>query len=352
MPDMDTSTLRIIDANLDRTAEGLRVLEDIARLTLSHGALSADLKALRHRLVQTSAAFQHELLWSRDPTGDVGRDTGAAGEERGKDVPSVLVANARRVQEALRVLEEMAKIPGIAPNLSTETFKQARFRIYGMERDMLALLLRQTKVGRLSGLYVIIDGQWLKGRSHAEIARQAIRGGARVIQLREKTMPRRALLILARDLRHICSDLNALFVVNDHLDVALDSNADGLHVGQDDLPVEVARRLLRPDQILGCSTSTVAQALAAQTAGADHVAVGSVFDTSTKGIDVVGIERMAEIRRVVTIPIIGIGGITMKNAGTVMAAGANAVAVISAVVSAADPTAAARELADVVEARR
>ncbi len=348
---MDRSELRIIDANLNRTAEGLRVLEDIARLTLNHANLSATLKAMRHRLVHTDPAFQQELVWSRDADGDVGRNTIVSGEKAGGDLRSVLVANARRAQESLRVLEEMTKLPGILTNPDSETFMQARFHLYTIEQQMLALLLRQEKLRRLTGLYVIIDGQWLQGRSHAEITRQAIRGGARVIQLREKTMLRKDLLPLARDLRQICAELNALFVVNDYLDVALDVGADGLHVGQDDLPVAAARRLLRPDQLLGCSASTVAEALAAQSAGADHLAVGSIFATSTKDIDVVGIDRLAEIRRAVSAPVVAIGGINQGNAAAVMAAGASAVAVISTIVSAADPESAARGLANIVEGR-
>jgi thiamine-phosphate pyrophosphorylase len=348
---VDTAALRTVDVNLNRTAEGLRVLEDIARLTLNHARLSADLKTLRHSLVQTDPELQQELVWSRDAIGDVGRDAVVPGEKTGKDLRDILVANARRAQESLRVLEEMAKLPAAPRNLDSETFKQARFRLYAIEQQLLALLLRQEKLQRLAGLYVIVDGQWLNGRRHAEVTRQAIRGGARVIQLREKTMLKKDLLPLARDLRQICGELNVLFVVNDHLDVALDVQADGLHVGQDDLPVAAARRWLRPDQILGCSASTVAEALAAQSAGADHVAVGSIFATSTKGIDVVGLDRLGEIRRTVSTPVVAIGGINRGNVAAVMAGGATAVAVISAVVSAVDPESAARELTNIIEGR-
>ena len=348
---IDKSTLRMVDANLNRSAEGLRVIEDIARLALDRSLLSSELKMLRHGLVQTSPGFQKELVWSRDAAGDVGRDTQVPGETGTKDMESVVVANARRVQESLRVLEELAKVPGMRASLDSEKFKQARFRLYAIEQELLGHLLRRDKVERLSGLYVIIDGDCLKGRSHAEVTRQAIQGGARVIQLREKTMAKRGLLPLARQLKQICSEMGALFVVNDYLDVALDCEADGLHVGQEDLPVATARKLLKPDQILGCSASTVEEALAAQEAGADHVAVGSMFATSTKEVNVVGTGRLAEIKRVVALPVVAIGGINKDNLAAVISAGADAAAVITAVIGAQDPAAAARELVRIIEGK-
>jgi thiamine-phosphate pyrophosphorylase len=349
---LDKAALRIIDANLNRSAEGLRVVEDVARLVLNHSALSSELKALRHSLVQTGSSLQMELVWSRDAAGDVGRDTLVQGEAATRDLPSIIVANARRLQESLRVLEEMAKAPGIQAGLDPERFKQARFRIYTIEKEMLALVLRRDKLRRLSGLYVIIDGDWLKGRSHAAVTRGAIEGGAGVIQLRDKSLAKKHLLPLARELRHICLDSNVLFLINDYLDVALDCEADGLHVGQNDLPVEVARKLLRPDQILGCSVSTVAEALAAQSDGADHLGVGSIFATSTKDVSVVGIESLRVIKKAVSVPVVAIGGINRGNVAAVMEAGADAAAVITAVTAAEDPTRAARDLVNILEGKR
>jgi thiamine-phosphate pyrophosphorylase len=163
------SALRIIDANLNRTGEGLRVIEDIARLVLNDRTLSAELKTVRHELVHTGPGFQRQLVRSRDAAGDVGRDLqvpgrgieasgpdlegsgkGAAGggDTGPRDLHSVLVANSRRVQEALRVLEEMAKLPGISEALSSERFKQARFRLYTIEKEMLGLLFREDNAGK------------------------------------------------------------------------------------------------------------------------------------------------------------------------------------------------------------
>jgi thiamine-phosphate pyrophosphorylase len=145
------SALRIIDANLNRTAEGLRVIEDIARLVLNDPAVSAELKAVRHVLVQTGTAFQLQLVRSRDAAADVGRDTEVAGETGVRDLHSVLVANSRRVQESLRVLEEMAKLSGVSDSLSSEKFKQARFRLYTVEKEMLASLSERDKASRNAG---------------------------------------------------------------------------------------------------------------------------------------------------------------------------------------------------------
>jgi thiamine-phosphate pyrophosphorylase len=136
------SALRVIDANINRSAEGLRVIEDIARLVLDDQALSAELKALRHVLVHTGAEFQRRLVGSRDAASDVGRDTEVAGEASSRDLLAVLVANSRRVQESLRVLEEMAKLSGVSDLLSSEKFKQTRFRLYTVEKEMMASLSR------------------------------------------------------------------------------------------------------------------------------------------------------------------------------------------------------------------
>jgi thiamine-phosphate pyrophosphorylase len=345
--------LRIIDANLNRAGEGLRVIEDIARMVLNNRDISARLKTLRHGLVRTGPAFQESLIESRNSSADVGRDTEVTGEERAKDMESVLVANSRRVQESLRVLEELTKTAGITADLDSDRFKQIRFELYSLEQEILFLLSRQEKLKLLTGLYVIVDGQWLNGHSHLEIARQAIRGGARTIQLREKTMKKKDLMALALQMREVCSESGVLFIINDHLDVTLASDADGLHIGRDDLPVSTARRLLRRGQLLGYSAATVEEAKVAQAEGADYLGVGAIFPTSSKAdIAVIGPGRLREIKNAVNIPLVAIGGITADNVASVMAADATAAAVISAVAGAASPEEAAREIVKRIEAKQ
>ena len=345
-----SKTLRIIDANLNRIGEGLRLLEDIARLLLDDAALTQQLKTMRHELIRGDLPFHQQLLQARNSASDVGIDIEAAGEEKQRELPITIVANSRRVQESLRTLEELAKIPGTVPELDSEKFKQARFDLYTIEQKLLSRLLRKDKVKRISGLYVIIDTQALKGHSHTEAASQIISGGAKTIQLRDKLHSKKELLPIAQQLKELCAEHNVLFIVNDYLDLALATEADGLHLGQDDLPVEVARKLLPMDKILGCSTTSVDQAIAAESDGADYIAVGSIYPTSSKEtVKVVGLDRLRQVRQAITSPLVAIGGITRDNAAEVIAAGADAVAVISAILQAENAKEATRQIIEVVQ---
>jgi thiamine-phosphate diphosphorylase len=244
-------------------------------------------------------------------------------------------------------------MPGLSHKLDSEKFKQARFNLYTLEQALMSRMLRQDKTKRLSGLYVIIDTQALKGRRHLEVARQVIRGGAKVIQLRDKTLSQKELLPIAHQLKNLCTEQGVLFIMNDYLELAIETEADGLHLGQSDLPLAVARKLLPIDKIVGCSTTTVETALAAQAEGADYIAVGSMYPTSSKETaEVVGLEMLRQVRPAVSVPLVAIGGITKINAAEVIAAGADAVAVISAVLGADSPEAAAREIVKRIEAQK
>jgi len=344
-------TLRIIDANLNRIGEGLRFLEDISRLLLDDSALTQQLKNMRHELVRGERSLNQQLLQARNSEGDVGINLEVPGEEKQRELPETIVANARRAQESLRVMEEMAKLPGTA--LDSEKFKQARFVLYTIEKTLLSRLLRRDKVGSLTGLCVIIDTQSLKGRPHAEVARQAIDGGAKAIQLRDKVHSKKELLPLARQLKKLCAEHNVLFIINDYLDLTLAVGADGLHLGQDDLPVKVARRLLPIDKILGGSVTTAEQAAIAQSEGADYIGVGAIYPTTSKeSVKIVGLEGLRQIRQAVALPIVAIGGINQDNVAQVMAAGADSVAVISVVLGAEDVAKASRQIVDNLEAQK
>ena len=195
-------------------------------------------------------------------------------------------------------------------------------------------------------LYVITDGEIGRGRSHAELARLAVTGGADAVQLRDKKLSGRELFVTAVTVRRITRDAGALFIVNDRLDVALAAGADGAHLGENDLPIEEARRLAPPGFIIGASVSSVVTATRAAAAGADYVALSPTFATGSKD-DAgpgYGLAVLTEVRQAISIPLIAIGGITIENVGDVIAAGADGVAVISAVVGKADVTAAARDL--------
>jgi len=300
---------------------------------------------MRHQLIKGDWPFNMQLIQARNSEGDVGTNIEIPEQEKQRELPIMVVANSRRVQESLRTLEELAKIPDITPKLNSEKFKQARFNLYSIERNLLSKLFRQDKIKRMTGLYAIIDTQALKGRSHIEVATQIIRGGAKTIQLRDKLLSKKELLPIAQQLKNLCAEHNVLFIVNDHLDIALAADANGLHLGQNDLPTKVARKLLPIDKILGCSTTTVEQATTAEADGADYIAVGSIYPTTSKErAKVIGLEGLHQIRQAVTLPLVAIGGITKDNAAEVIAAGASSVAVISAILQAESPEEAAQQI--------
>ena len=198
-----------------------------------------------------------------------------------------------------------------------------------------------------SPLYVILDRDAARGRDVLWLLAAVLDGGCRLVQLREKRMPMAELYPLARAIAERCRREGALFIVNDRADLALAVDAGGLHVGQDDLPAAAARGLLGPGKILGVSTHNPAQARQALRDRADYVAVGSVFPTGTKeGFQLVGPDLVRALRPEIPVPLVGIGGITQDNAAEVIAAGADAVAVISAVCAAPDPAGATRRLMD------
>ncbi|MEW5920738.1 MAG: thiamine phosphate synthase [Bacillota bacterium] len=203
-------------------------------------------------------------------------------------------------------------------------------------------------------VYVITDSRLSRGRSNLTVIKEAIAGGATCIQLREKDLPTGQLFHAAEALRELTLQKGITFIVNDRLDVALAVEADGVHLGRDDLPVAAARRIMPPEMILGVTARNVQQALQFQEAGASYLGVGAVFATFTKGNTgkPIGLHGLAEIVQRVKIPVVGIGGIKAQNAGDVVSAGAGGVAVVSAVVSVVDVAGATRDVARAVYAAR
>lgn len=196
-------------------------------------------------------------------------------------------------------------------------------------------------------LHVLTDREWSRGRPVLAVAAAALDGGATVIQLRDKAAPTRELVEVGLALRKLTRERGALLIVNDRVDVALAVDADGAHVGQDDLPAEIARRLLGPQRILGVSAGNRKEAAAAVAAGADYLGVGPIHATRGKadaGLPV-GECLLAELARGYTTPLVAIGGMTAENAAAAVRAGASGVAVITAVVDAEDSAVAARSLA-------
>lgn len=199
------------------------------------------------------------------------------------------------------------------------------------------------------------DAGLARGRSHQAMIEAAIAGGATVVQYREKAASTRQMIAEAQALRELTRRAGVPLIVNDRLDVALAIDADGVHVGQDDMPAALARRLIGPDKILGVSAANLAEAMQAAQDGADYLGVGPIFATPTKpdAAPPIGMEGLRAICRQVALPIVAIGGINAANAADAIRAGAHGIAVVSAVVAAEDVAAAASQLrAMVAEARQ
>lgn len=199
-------------------------------------------------------------------------------------------------------------------------------------------------------LYVVTDESLSKGRSNVEIARLAYEGGADVVQLRMKNATKEDMLRDALKIKEIADDYNKFFIVNDNLEVAKESDADGVHLGQGDAPLEDALEYVGYDKIVGISVTTVEEARKAEAGGAAYVGVGSIFATSTKpdAVQSLGLDAIYKISREVDIPIVAIGGINMGNVQSVIRAGADCAAVVSAVVAQDDVKKAAHDLRDLI----
>ncbi len=347
-----THLYRIIDANFNRAREGIRVLEEVARFMLDDPVLTGRFKHVRHRLrvlQETVPGAPGRLLAARDSAGDVGLNLDAEEEYRRGSCLDLLTANFKRVQEALRVLEEYTKF--LRPE---GEFKKLRFDLYELEKEMLAdhhlMFLPGLKREIDCTLYVITGEKTALGRPPGEVAKAAIAGGATVIQLREKDCPVRRLIEIGRELRRLTREKDVTLIINDRVDVALAVEADGVHLGQDDLPPAVARQILGLEKIIGISTHSLEEALLAQQQGADYIAVGPVFATKTKDTAVgpVGLDLLRQMEGKITVPIVAIGGITIENAPEVVRAGADGVAVISAVTGVPNVKEAALALSDAV----
>jgi glucosamine-6-phosphate isomerase len=198
----------------------------------------------------------------------------------------------------------------------------------------------------ISGLNVIIDPDACGGRPPVDVARAALEGGASILQWRDKRPPEREQLADARAIVALCREFAAISIINDYPELAIASGADGVHLGQDDASIETVRPIVGGTMIIGVSTNNADEAARAEAAGADYVAIGAIFPTSSKEVTrAASVERIREVRAAVRVPVVAIGGINASNIESVIAAGADAAAVISAVCAADDPRAAAAELA-------
>jgi thiamine-phosphate pyrophosphorylase len=325
---------RLLDANANRAREALRVLEDYCRLVLNDTFLSRACKELRHTMSRALAELTGVLFpAARDTVGDVGTHFSTPQERERSSLRAVVVANAKRLQEALRCLEEYGKLHH--PNLG-QAIESLRYRSYTLEK---ALLLGVEARKRLADarLYLLLTGATCAASLEWTI-QEAAAGGVQIVQLREKEKSDRDLLARAQELREVTRRLGILFIINDRPDIARLVQADGVHLGQEDMPVAQARRIVGPDALIGVSTHSPQQAEQAILDGASYLGVGPTFPSGTKQFEhYPGLDFVRWIAQHTTLPAFAIGGITPANVDQVSAAGLHSIAVSQAIAAAEDP---------------
>jgi thiamine-phosphate pyrophosphorylase len=339
----------MLDANMNRAREALRTLEDIARFALSDDALVRRCKAARHDLVsavEQAGVDPLALLASRDTPGDVGTGVLGPREAARASLADVAASAAGRLSEALRVVEECLKtFPGDAWSRVEST----RYAAYDLDRAIrLALGAGDCPQWRLC---VLITAELCPDADWKAVAAAALDAGADCLQLREKGLPDAVLLDRARELVAIARG-RAAVIINDRVDIALAAGADGVHLGQDDLPVSAARALAGERLWIGVSTHDEAEARRALADGADYCGVGAMFPSGTKVRAVSGPDYLrcflalaAESR---PLPHLAIGGITPGTLPALVSVGCRGVAVSSVVCGSADPAATCRTLLDIL----
>jgi thiamine-phosphate pyrophosphorylase len=327
------AALRILDANFNRATEALRLLEEYCRFGLNDGHLTRRWKELRHTLASLQASTpQPELLHSRDTTGDIGTSVKTDQELSRDSIQHVALASCKRLEQALRSLEEYAKVLGLA----AMEFESLRYQVYTLEK---ATLLTADSQQKLAGarLYILLDGCSSVTEFESK-AREICQAGADIIQLRDKKLADRELLDRAKILRRITRECGTLFIMNDRPDLAVLAAADGVHVGQEELTIPDVRRIVGPDMVIGLSTHSIDQARAAVLAGASYLGCGPTFPSGTKQFDhFPGLPFLRQVAAEISLPAFAIGGITLENLPQVRETGMWRVAVGGAVTCAAQP---------------
>ena len=316
-----------LDALAEAIHRNLRFLEVVATSPIG---LTTDLLSLRVAMPVEGASEERDRAAFRDLTG------------RGANPRPLGIQAQNATVKAIELLD------GAAPDgenpLPSEWLERAD-KVLRRVADRLVSDVRKSVASGLDGVYVIVDPSHTRGRTTVDVAKAVLSGGAIAIQLRHKGGPSGEVLDEARAIKDMCAEYGALFIVNDYSDIARIVDADGLHVGQGDLPVDAARQVLAPHQIIGTSNALLQEALDSEAETADYVAVGSIFPTTTKqDTRPAGLETLREVKRSVGNPVVAIGGINHENASRVAAAGADAICVATAVTMADDPERATQTL--------
>lgn len=322
-----TALYRILDANLDRAREGLRVIEDWCRFGLNNAQISEQCKTMRQTLGQW---HRPEFRSARDTPGDLGTGITHPLEAVRSDIPQVLQANLCRIEESLRVLEEYGKI--YSPEMGA-VMKQLRYKTYSLDSLIMRSSPRHLKLQQAQLYLVTAPSETL-----LETVEAALQGGLKLVQYRDKNVDDDVRYANAKELRSLCHRYDALFIVNDRVDIAMAVDADGVHLGQHDLPYAFARQMLGPDKIIGRSTTNPDEFLRAMAEMPDYIGVGPVHETPTKaGKAASGYEYVQYAAAHCTIPWFAIGGIDMDNVKAAIEAGAQRVSVVRAIMSSTEP---------------
>ncbi len=338
---------RIVDANLNRCREGLRCAEEYARFVLADRGSAGALRALRRALGRLAGELfdAKELLSARGSAGDVG--AAAATAERA-DEAGVARAALARAGEAFRALEEYG---GLLDASASESFAPLRFKLYAVEKELAAGDVSRKKRLYEARLYVLLTEALCRNGNVLETAKEAAAGGAGMFQYREKGMADGQFLANARKLAALCAELGTLLIINDRPHVARLAGADGVHLGQRDLPSDEARELMGPGRIVGRSTHSPEQAAVALAEGADYIGVGPVYATQTKQhAAAVGPEYVTHCAREADLPGFAIGSVNEKTVDEVLAAGARRLAICTGITMQEDVRAAASFFREKIDA--
>ena len=311
------------------------MLEEYCRFGLDDGHLTKCWKELRHSLARIQSIIPvQDLLTSRDTAADVGTSVKTDQELSRTSIRHVAQASCKRLEQALRSLEEYAKVLGLA----AQEFEKLRYQVYTLEKATLITADSQQKLGS-ARLYVLLDGCSSPAEFEAK-AREICQAGADIVQLRDKKLADRELLERAKTLRQITRERGTLFIMNDRPDLAVLSAADGVHVGQDELSIQNVRRIVGPEMLIGVSTHNIEQARQAVLDGASYIGCGPTFPSGTKQFDhFPGLPFLREVAAEISLPAFAIGGITLENMREVLGAGMKRVAVGGAVTTSKSPSA-------------
>lgn len=327
--DPSVGQARTIDAAANRTREGLRVVEDYTRFGLNDRLLTEQLKQVRHAVNSAIKPIDSEvLIRCRDTVQDVGTSITTPAESSRRSVEQVVQANMKRTEEGLRTLEEFLKLMGHAD--AAGSIEQLRYRCYTLEKAVLTTV-RANRVLTDRTLYLLVT-ESLCQRDWKDVVIEALAAGVSVVQLREKSLPDDELIRRGNWLRQHTANAGALFVMNDRPDLAVRTEADGVHLGQGDGSVSSARAVLGCDKLIGVSTHSPEQLRRAVLDGADYLGVGPVFAGRTKSFaQYAGLDYVSHVTATTSLPWFAIGGIDGRNLAQVLAAGARRIAVTGAI---------------------